>query len=234
MAERTPYEQIRDIRGTLVDHLAYLWLESPLAPDLTEAVVRRLLAPLGGPDARMYADRMYAATVERGGLDPEIESAVSALMAVMGHAFAREVRHLTDASLRRLGLETPRAGDSLTTAQREGVTGASGGSNRVPVTPCPHGCRDGLIQVDECNCDGAGLEPHRTECGYEPCPDHEPVRRTPARVYMEDGCPLAWVSDPLPGGVVCAVADPTKPDGMCGMPVESEPCSIHYPEAGDE
>lgn len=57
---------------------------------------------------------------------------------------------------------------------------------------------------------------------------------TPARVYMEDGMPVAWVADPAPGGVVCAVADAAKPDGLCGMPVEDVPCTVHYPGADDE
>lgn len=36
------------------------------------------------------------------------------------------------------------------------------------------------------------------------------------------------------GGWVCAEPDDTTQDGMCGMPVESESCSIHYPGAADE
>ncbi len=167
----SPYEQIRAIREALTDHIHYLWMDSPIPPDQTETVVRRLLAPLGRPAAPLYADRMYAATVAYGDLDPEIESAVGALMAVMGHAFAREVRHLTDASLRRLGMapETP-AGDSLTTA-REGVTGTPGaGSNEVPVTPA------GVTYVREagwhvwscgsCGEGGSGLAKSVAEAAY--------------------------------------------------------------------
>lgn len=34
------------------------------------------------------------------------------------------------------------------------------------------------------------------------------------------------------GGYVCAEPDPAGVDGICGMPVESEPCNIHHPEVG--
>lgn len=29
------------------------------------------------------------------------------------------------------------------------------------------------------------------------------------------------------GGYVCAMPDPDRPDGICGMPTESEPCDQH-------
>jgi hypothetical protein len=29
------------------------------------------------------------------------------------------------------------------------------------------------------------------------------------------------------GGYVCAVPDPLSPDGICGMPTETEPCNRH-------
>lgn len=38
-----------------------------------------------------------------------------------------------------------------------------------------------------------------------------------------------WLSEPPPGGWVCATPVPGLPGGICGMPVESEPC----PEHGD-
>jgi hypothetical protein len=39
-----------------------------------------------------------------------------------------------------------------------------------------------------------------------------------------------WSDAIPPGGYVCAVPQPGNPDGICGYPVESEPCPIH----GDE
>lgn len=33
--------------------------------------------------------------------------------------------------------------------------------------------------------------------------------------------------------IVCAEPDPGYPDGICGMPVESQPCNIHHPDAMD-
>ncbi|MEU7980513.1 hypothetical protein AB0B63_18515 [Micromonospora sp. NPDC049081] len=58
-----------------------------------------------------------------------------------------------------------------------------------------------------------------------------------SREEHNTGCPegdLAVVFDPSvpPGGFVCAVPDGTRPDGICGMPVESEPCSEHSPKRG--
>jgi hypothetical protein len=45
-----------------------------------------------------------------------------------------------------------------------------------------------------------------------------------------DGAPEAWVVIDEVGGWVCAVLDPSRTGGMCGMPVESEPCPTHAPE----
>lgn len=39
--------------------------------------------------------------------------------------------------------------------------------------------------------------------------------------------PVTFDPSVLPGGFVCAVPDPDRPCGICGMPVESEPCSEH-------
>jgi len=39
------------------------------------------------------------------------------------------------------------------------------------------------------------------------------------------GRPSQWISDPLPGGWVCAVPDDAS--GICGTPIESEPCADH-------
>lgn len=37
-----------------------------------------------------------------------------------------------------------------------------------------------------------------------------------------------------PGGYVCAEPDPEMPDGICGMPVEDVPCTVHHPAAGGQ
>lgn len=39
-----------------------------------------------------------------------------------------------------------------------------------------------------------------------------------------------WVVDGLVGSWVCAEPDPAGPDGICGMPVEDVPCTIHHPD----
>jgi len=39
-----------------------------------------------------------------------------------------------------------------------------------------------------------------------------------------------WDASCAPGGYVCGTPDPTRPGGICGMPVESEPCPDHAPE----
>lgn len=53
-------------------------------------------------------------------------------------------------------------------------------------------------------------------------------------VCDEQGRPVRWITDPAPGGYVCGVADPDGPDGVCGMPVESEPCPVHFPTPGSD
>jgi hypothetical protein len=49
-------------------------------------------------------------------------------------------------------------------------------------------------------------------------------------IKTTDGRREAWVVIDLVGGYVCAEPDPAMPDGICGMPVESEPCTIHHPD----
>ena len=44
------------------------------------------------------------------------------------------------------------------------------------------------------------------------------------------GGPEVWSDAVPPGGYVCAAPDPDRPDGICGMPVESEPCLDHAKE----
>ena len=48
---------------------------------------------------------------------------------------------------------------------------------------------------------------------------------------LDNGLPVAWSNAVFPGGYVCAVPDSGTPDGICGVPVESEPCGQHG-EAG--
>lgn len=49
--------------------------------------------------------------------------------------------------------------------------------------------------------------------------------------YVEDHAgtypPTMWSDAVPPGGQVCAAPMPDRPDGICGMPVESEPCQEH-------
>lgn len=52
-----------------------------------------------------------------------------------------------------------------------------------------------------------------------------------ADVTVRDGRREAWIVIAGVGGFVCAEPEPDLPDGICGMPVESEPCTIHHPEA---
>lgn len=49
-----------------------------------------------------------------------------------------------------------------------------------------------------------------------------------------DGRREAWIVVDLVGGYVCAETAPGLPDGICGMPVESEPCHIHHPDKIEE
>ncbi|MFI6228577.1 hypothetical protein ACIBCR_14850 [Micromonospora echinospora] len=48
----------------------------------------------------------------------------------------------------------------------------------------------------------------------------------------EADLPVTFDASVPPGGFVCAVPVPDRPDGICGMPVESEPCSDHAPKRG--
>lgn len=45
---------------------------------------------------------------------------------------------------------------------------------------------------------------------------------------LNAGRPAVWDPSVPPGGVVCAI--PTRRGGICGMPVESEPCHLHTEE----
>ena len=44
---------------------------------------------------------------------------------------------------------------------------------------------------------------------------------------LNNGRPSVWSGACAPGGMVCAVPDPSALDGICGMPVETEPCNRH-------
>lgn len=46
-----------------------------------------------------------------------------------------------------------------------------------------------------------------------------------------DGRRETWIVIGGVGGYVCAEPMTDLPDGICGMPVESEPCDIHHPDA---
>ncbi len=48
-------------------------------------------------------------------------------------------------------------------------------------------------------------------------------------VKLVDGRREAWLFYMGVGGWICAELDLQLPDGICGMPVESEPCTIHHP-----
>jgi hypothetical protein len=41
------------------------------------------------------------------------------------------------------------------------------------------------------------------------------------------GAPTVWSDAVAPGGLVCAAQAEHMPDGICGWPVESEPCPAH-------
>ena len=45
--------------------------------------------------------------------------------------------------------------------------------------------------------------------------------------------PAVWSDAVAPGGMVCAVPAPGNPDGICGNPVETEPCNQHEEAEGD-
>jgi len=51
---------------------------------------------------------------------------------------------------------------------------------------------------------------------------------------MAEAAPTVWSDAVAPGGEVCAVPMPERPDGICGMPVESEPCREHNPTWEEE
>lgn len=51
--------------------------------------------------------------------------------------------------------------------------------------------------------------------------------RTPAPPPTAAKFAEVWSDACAPGGYVCGAPDPGKPDGICGMPVEDEPCAEH-------
>lgn len=53
-------------------------------------------------------------------------------------------------------------------------------------------------------------------------------------IRVVDGRREEYIRWPLPGGWVCAEPDSSMPDGVCGMPVESEPCTVHHPYDEDD
>lgn len=61
------------------------------------------------------------------------------------------------------------------------------------------------------------------DCGHITEPIAVEIRNEQGPV----SAPERWVSISGIGGFVCAVPDPAGPDGICGMPVEDEPCDRH-------
>lgn len=59
-----------------------------------------------------------------------------------------------------------------------------------------------------------------------------PNRRPAGTVREVDGRLEVWINDPPPGGWVCAEPINNTPEGMCGMPIEDTPCTIHHPQVG--
>lgn len=92
--------------------------------------------------------------------------------------------------------------------QLEGVTFADGWDGRESGT-------EWLERTDPANAAASGAAPAgRGQAGGE----------------INGDLPARWVFVPgigEIGGWVCAVPDPGRPDGICGNPVESEPCGQH-------
>lgn len=47
------------------------------------------------------------------------------------------------------------------------------------------------------------------------------------RIFESQAAPERWVICMGVGGYVCAAPDSTGPEGICGYPVEDEPCPKH-------
>jgi hypothetical protein len=79
--------------------------------------------------------------------------------------------------------------------------------------------------------DGMGGECHTPGCALwlNRAPDIQ-LRDSPAVTIMDaapEAAPEVWSDAVPPGGMVCAVPDDLTADGICGNPVESEPCNRH-------
>jgi hypothetical protein len=75
----------------------------------------------------------------------------------------------------------------------------------------------------------AWLERHRLPA----CPSPPQVLRAVAldvAAGLVHGRRERWDASTPPGGWVCAEPDPDRPDGICGMPAEDVPCTVHHPE----
>ena len=53
-------------------------------------------------------------------------------------------------------------------------------------------------------------------------------------ITIVDGRREAWIVLGGIGGYICAEPDVRFPSGICGMSVESEPCSEHHPDPADQ
>lgn len=77
----------------------------------------------------------------------------------------------------------------------------------------------------------AGFPRILVNCGCPPpapgaCPCPHQLAAAPAAL---NACrPAAWDATP-PGGWICAVPDPTRPDGLCGTPLTADACRLHGP-----
>jgi hypothetical protein len=58
--------------------------------------------------------------------------------------------------------------------------------------------------------------------------DHSDGQFTQDRDF-NGGAPTLWSDAVAPGGLVCAAPSLGLPGGICGFPVESEPCPEHAP-----
>ncbi|MEV0214254.1 hypothetical protein [Micromonospora sp. NPDC050695] len=63
-----------------------------------------------------------------------------------------------------------------------------------------------------------------------PWPCCQSIREEHTATCVEGNPPVTFDPSVPPGGFVCAVPMADMPGGICGMPVESEPCDVHSPQ----
>jgi hypothetical protein len=92
--------------------------------------------------------------------------------------------------------------------------GAAGGQQTyTPIGRCGCGCLETLHAISE-------TTGKRAACSNSNCGCRRYTAAAP-------GPREAWIVISGVGGYVCAEPDPGRPDAICGMPVESEPCNLH-------